>query len=351
MFCIDIFTNRIIVAIFRTRTITANVIIQKLNQAIEKRLPIKPNRELIIHTDRGSQFIGKEYNDFVKDNEGFILPSMSRKALPKDNAVIERFMRTFKEHKINDKTFQEELFHQIELNKKFKGYRQIFNLYVKNINLKPNRKSNKKSPERYDLETSVASHLMIEPLYSKSFSEHYGEDFRRDRIDQYKHQSNNVISILDEIATKRVEIVDKTPFDLYEENLALKVIDDRLQDIYGLIQSNPEVTRQYVEEAILPIQDMLESMDEKINILLPKRKKERTILPLRDPLNTDLFQVYFTAAGSTAKYKQDLKCAQLKVAYSILFYTGLRVNEIRFFQEQDILNAIQTSQFSVVHFK
>lgn len=34
---------------------------------------------------------------------------------------------------------------------------------------------------------------------------------------------------------------------------------------------NPELTRQYVKEAILPIQDMLESMDEKINILLPKR--------------------------------------------------------------------------------
>lgn len=33
---------------------------------------------------------------------------------------------------------------------------------------------------------------------------------------------------------------------------------------------NPELTRQYVEEAILPIQDVLKSMDEKINILLPK---------------------------------------------------------------------------------
>ena len=51
---------------------------------------------------------------------------MSRKASPKDNAVIEPFMCTFKEHKINDKTFQEELFNQIELNKQFKGYRKFF---------------------------------------------------------------------------------------------------------------------------------------------------------------------------------------------------------------------------------
>lgn len=35
----------------------------------------------------------------------------------------------------------------------------------------------------------------------------------------------------------------------------------------------------------------------------------------------------------------------------ILFYAGLRVNEIKFFQEQDIQNVIKTSQFSVVNFK
>lgn len=38
-------------------------------------------------------------------------------------------MRTFKE------PFQEELFHQIELNSKFKGYRKVFYQYVKSLNL------------------------------------------------------------------------------------------------------------------------------------------------------------------------------------------------------------------------
>jgi hypothetical protein len=60
-------------------------------------------------------------------------------------------------------------------------------------------------------------------------------------------QNNNVVSILDEIAAKRAEVVDKTPFDFYEDNLALKVIDERLKDVYSLIQSNPDITRQYVE--------------------------------------------------------------------------------------------------------
>lgn len=276
---------------------------------------------------------------------------MSRANTPKDNAVAERFMRTFKEHKINNKTFQQELFHQIEINSRFRGYRRIFNLYVKDLDLKPNTKSKTTSPERHDMDAQVASILMTEPKYSKAFSEFYGTDFRREHIDQYKLESMGVTSILDEIAVKRAELVNKTPFDDYESSLALQVIDDRLKSIYGLIINNSELTRQYVEETILPIQDMLESLDEKINILLPKRKKERTILPLRDPVNTELFEIFIAAAGSTAKYKKDLKCAQLRIAYTILFHTGLRVNEMRLFKEKDIQDAIKTSQFSVVHYK
>ena len=349
--CIDIFSNKIVVSLFRTKQFTSYDIIQKLNQAIETRLPIKPRRELILHTDRGSQFTSEAYNKFIKQKEGFIVPSMSRANKPKDNAVVERFIPTFKEHKINNKTFQEELFYQIEINSKFKGYRKIFYLYVRSLNLKPNKKSSKKSPEQKDLDASIASMLMIEPTYSKSFSEHFGPDFRRDHIDQFKNENKVVTSILDEIAAKRSEIVDKTPFDTYDDNLALQVIDDRLNAIYSLIRSNPELTREYVEEAILPIQDMLESLDEKVNLLLPQKKKERSILPLRDPVNTKLFDVFRAAAGSQSKYKQDLKCAQLTIAYTILFYAGLRVNEIRLFQEKDIHDAIKTSQFSVVHFK
>lgn len=46
-FCIDIFTNRVIVSIFRTKTITATDIVRGLNKAIDKRLPVKQYRILI----------------------------------------------------------------------------------------------------------------------------------------------------------------------------------------------------------------------------------------------------------------------------------------------------------------
>ena len=43
--------------------------------------------------------------------------------------------------------------------------------------------------------------------------------YQSKKIDQFKIQNSDVISILDEIAAKRVEIVDKTLFDFMKITL------------------------------------------------------------------------------------------------------------------------------------
>lgn len=162
-FCLDMYSNRMLLSFIRSQPIGATDIIKRLNQLINERLPIKPRNEVIIHTDRETQFSCQEYKEFFEENHGFVRGSMSQPAHPKDNAVAERFMRTFQNHRINGKRFQEEIFEQLENNPKFQGYQKIFNLYLKSLN------------------------LQVEPKYSKAFSEHYGEDFRRDDINQYSH--------------------------------------------------------------------------------------------------------------------------------------------------------------------
>jgi transposase InsO family protein len=77
-FDLDAFSNRIIVSIFRTKPFTTSDIVKKLTEAIEKRIPIKPRRELIIYIDRGTQFTSQAFGDFIKDQEGFAVASMSR---------------------------------------------------------------------------------------------------------------------------------------------------------------------------------------------------------------------------------------------------------------------------------
>jgi transposase InsO family protein len=147
--CIDLFSNKILSRGFRTKRFTTAYVVKNLIRVIEERLPLKPRREVILHTDRGTEFTSKKYDQFIQDQEGFIVASMSRFAKPKDNPVAERFMRTFKEHKINDRTFQEELLYQAEINSKFQGYRKVFNSFAKSIDFKPNKKSGKKLPHTY----------------------------------------------------------------------------------------------------------------------------------------------------------------------------------------------------------
>ena len=93
------------------------------------------------------------------------------------------------------------------------------------------------------------------------------------------------------------------------------MIDSRLNEIYAIIQNNPQVTRQYVEEA----EDNLNQLHNKVDQLLSKGKKYKETLPLRDPIDMNLFPIFFTNAGSKAIRQKDLKQAQLRVAYSLLY--------------------------------
>lgn len=55
----------------------------------------KIKNELILHTDRGAEFLSKEYHKFIQSNNKLI-GSMSNLSTPTDNSPIERFFRTFK---------------------------------------------------------------------------------------------------------------------------------------------------------------------------------------------------------------------------------------------------------------
>ena len=111
---------------------------------------------------------------------------MARENTPTDNSVAERYMRTFKEH--------------------------IFNRSLI-------------GPEYYDKGSTAASMLMLEPLYSKAQSEHISEDPRLPHVKKYKSDKQKVMGFLQELAAQKAELVDKTPFDSFENQLAYKIID------------------------------------------------------------------------------------------------------------------------------
>lgn len=71
-----------------------NITIEALNKAYKKQ---KPENNLIIHSDRGTQYISKLYRKKVK--KFGLLQSFSSKGNPYDNAAIESFHAILKKKK------------------------------------------------------------------------------------------------------------------------------------------------------------------------------------------------------------------------------------------------------------
>jgi putative transposase len=68
-----------------------NLITTTLDKALKQR---KPTGELILHSDRGSQYAGQRYRDMLSENN--ITQSMSSKGNCYDNAPVESFFSTLK---------------------------------------------------------------------------------------------------------------------------------------------------------------------------------------------------------------------------------------------------------------
>ena len=163
--CLDIHSNNVIASSISRKTITSNAIVKSLSRAIEKRFVAEPTLKVIVHTDRGTQFSSQAYNTFVKYFEKFIVPSMSRENTPTDNAVAERFMRTFKKHQVGGKTFEQATQESIISGEK--SYRMILNIFIQSLNRRPNKKTFLKSPDKHDKDVLAASILMQTPKYTK----------------------------------------------------------------------------------------------------------------------------------------------------------------------------------------
>lgn len=83
--------DRSIVATLCSNKIDSNLAIKTLEKALKTQ---KYPKNLIFHTDQGSQFTSKSFTSFCKENS--IKQSMSRAGVPYDNAPMERFFNTLK---------------------------------------------------------------------------------------------------------------------------------------------------------------------------------------------------------------------------------------------------------------
>ena len=95
----DLYSRRI-VGWCMDRTMTQALTIRALMMAINLR---QPQAGLLHHSDRGSQYASEGYQTLLKQHG--VRPSMSRKGNCWDNAVMERFFKSYKEEWIGNQVY------------------------------------------------------------------------------------------------------------------------------------------------------------------------------------------------------------------------------------------------------
>lgn len=103
-FCaiIDLFDRSIVSYAFHTKQ-TLSLVSNTIENAIKKS-NINNSLPLILHSDQGTQFTSKQYAHLLNENN--ILGSMSKKATPNDNAVIESFFASLKKEFVYRKIYK-----------------------------------------------------------------------------------------------------------------------------------------------------------------------------------------------------------------------------------------------------
>ena len=100
---LDLF-SRAIVGWSMSDRINGKLVLDALDMAVTQR---KPDIDVLVHSDQGSQYTALKYRDKLKDH-GMIC-SMSRKGECHDNAVAESFFHTLKEELVYDENFATKL--------------------------------------------------------------------------------------------------------------------------------------------------------------------------------------------------------------------------------------------------
>lgn len=112
---LDLFSRQVIGWSMQPR-MESEIVINALLMAVWRR---KPEQQVIIHSDQGSQFNSYEWQDFLKDHN--LCASQSRRGNCHDNAVAESFFQLLKRERIRRKTYltrelaRQDIFDYIEM--------------------------------------------------------------------------------------------------------------------------------------------------------------------------------------------------------------------------------------------
>jgi integrase len=309
MFSIDSTTKNIVTWSTGLNPITA----QNLTKNIERTLTLENIQTQIVmeeHTEHCS--IGS-YKKFVKKHCDCSLMDIEK---IKYETTIKCFLKAFQEYRLQNKTLKETL--------------------TDNICISPTAKSARLTIAKY-----VAS---WNNRLEKKFT---------------NHKTEKLVWKVEQVEQKYAELVHSTPFEMmYEEQEEISYIATQIQELKNLVRVENHFLGDLVENKTYELAQGLNKLEIQVNNvstdvkqLLPKEKSKHTPKLLRDPINEETFQLILYNAGSATSYRKRTRQAQLRIAYTLLYNLGLRLNEIRDLKVEELQEGIQRSQLRIMLFK
>ena len=298
-------------------SIRAKYVVRELKRLVEQK---NISDEIIIHSDRGSEFTSKEYTTYIKSN-AFLIGSMSNVATPTDNAVVERSFRTLKSQLNEAKT----------LDDKYKS------LYYAEIAIKERiryyNETHKSRALHFTTRTESRQKLIETNVEPPKIRLHWKNN---DRID--KEITGFKQKVIINGSSSRADI-------LTERILNTNEVVERLEEKANVAES----VLYSLHEQMLEIKDQLSKKSP---------KKKRIQQPLRQPANETIYD-YLMEKERPTRYNR-FAWSRNRIAITLLFYLGLRVNEVVSFSGQMVEDGLKfgkiqvlqpkTSQYKVILF-
>lgn len=330
VFCLEMGTQEIKAWATGFNIVTTQNLIRKLKEAITKKNSKESEAQIILHLKAESSnfIVSKAYKKFANDYSDSILTDT--KKIEYQNK-IDNFLKTFADFQRSGKTLSQEIIDSSKNVSKItaKSAGHIIAKYIENWN---NTKIFPFVPES----------IFVISENNSTLSESEVERTRKKLL--------NVRSL----PTCELTYDEKEKIDYWTRRFNdLEDIVKKAQDDNSLKEVVCQLLGKVSEglDGISTIKYGVSAVNEKVDRLLPNEKRKSTPVALRDPIPKKTFHLLMCNAGSKASYQKRIRESQLKIAYTLLFHLGLRLNEIRTIKLKTILEAMRTSELKVTLFK
>lgn len=315
MIAIDLATGEIVShALFRLTDVAkgevpAKKLITPLRHSFAK---IHLEKEFIIHVDRGTPFVSKEWHLFIQELGA--TGSMSEVARPTDNSVAERFIGTIKHQLIAAPTpWPTRVKSLAEIQWVFD---QRITFY--NHHFRPERACGV-TPAQLRPALTAAQHLAPQRVLAYS-----------------NHDANHkVIKIFKERSLDSFYLGDHPYVMLKETRDGVKRVE---QHNLKIEQKNMQIAQR--------IDQQLHIIENKIDALhKATRKAPRKRVPLRDPADNTIYNWIMELPRKT--HQSSIAFCRFRLAITLLRFTGMRAAEVAAITQPQIETAIKYAHLDV----